>query len=470
MASTNSKSQQSKLSQILRNIGAIYLIVIAAFAWGYLSFKNKVFPYQVIQDMKGTLESLKAQSELRENPRSAHEILNPVGAGGVTINKLNADQDDLIFVTWFRDGRFVADLIDRQGNVIYKWRIPHGEVDLSQAKDRAVVLFVRNQTIHGAHLSANGDVLLVIEYHGMIKLDRHSKVLWRTEQANHHAVTVAPDGSIWSLSRRELKDKKDWVAMAAKPYVDDTVVHYSADGKLIEEFSVAALIEKNRYEAIMYAGPARSPRLSYRDPLHINDINVLTEDQASHFPNTKSGDLMLSLRTPNTVIIVDPVTRDIKWSMTGPYLRQHDPQITRDGLMLVYDNRTTVAQLGGNSRYLTAKQKLGYSRLIAIDPVSREIEWEYQGTPEKPFYSSIQGKHEELANGNVLAVEPEGGRIFEVDRGSGDIVWEYINLLEPDFVGRVTQAIPFRREQLPFLGEATATPEQTAGRLKKAAG
>ena len=76
-----------------------------------------------------------------------------------------------------------------------------------------------------------------------------------------------------------------------------------------------------------------------------------------------------------------------------------------------------------------------------------------QGSREQPFYSSIQGKLEELPNGNVMAVEPEGGRIFEVDRASGEIVWEYINFLEPGYVGRVTQAVPFRRQDLTFLEE-----------------
>lgn len=443
-------------TRLIPIVAAIYLAGLAVFAWGYMSFKYKVFPHQLIVDMQGALQSLEAQSELRENPRSAHEIVIDLEAGGVTVDALTDSRDDLLFTTRFRDGQFVADLLNRKGEVEYEWRIPHGKIDMSKALDRAVVLMVRNQSIHGAHLSPNGDVLLVNEYHGMVKLNRNSEVMWRTKEANHHAVTVGPDGSIWSLSRNELKDKQHWVAAARRPYVDDTVVRYTPEGELVEEFSVMEVIEKNAYEGILYAGPARAPRLADRDPIHLNDIDVLTATQAAHFPNVEAGDLMLSMRTVNAIIIVRPQTKAIVWSMTGPFLRQHDPQVTRDGLLLVYDNRTTVAQLGGNARYLRKKQKLGYSRLLAIDPTARDIRWQYVGTPERPFYSSIQGKHHELPNGDIIAVEPEGGRIFQVSRATGEIVWEYINILEPGIAGRITQATPFPRNELAFLNAVTA--------------
>jgi hypothetical protein len=447
--------KKRNLPLLFSKLAFLYLLVLAAFSWGYLSVQKKIFPYHLIQGMQNSIASAKAQTKLIQNPRSAHEIANTLEKGGVTVNNTPYGQDELVFATWYRDGQFIADLIDREGNVVHKWTLPHGNLDVSMTKDRAVILFAKNQTIHGAHLSSNGDVLLVIEQQGMLKLNKNSEVLWRTKEANHHAVAVGLDDTIWSLNRRQLKNSTDWVAMATAPYFDDTVVHYSADGELLEEFSVTKLIEDNHYEGILYAGPPSSPRLADMDPLHLNDIDVLTAEQAAHFPTTSAGDLMLSLRTVDTIIIVDPTTRSIKWSMTGPFLRQHDPQVTAGGLLLVYDNRTTQAQLGGNARYLRGQQKLGYSRLIAIDPVTRDIQWQYQGTPEHPFYSSIQGKVEEMPNGNVLAVEPEGGRIFEVDRASGNILWEYINSLEPGYVGRVTQAVPFRRQDLAFLNEET---------------
>jgi len=460
----SSTQGKSSLRTIIAMAGLVYIVALVAFSWGFFSNKLKLFPYHTVQDILDTFGSLEAQEELRQNVRSAHEILYPGADNGVTVNSLPAGTDDLIFITWFRDGQFIAELIDRQGKSVHRWQIPHDQLDMSKALDRDVWLEKRNQTIHGAHLSPNGDVLLVNEYRGIVKLNKDSELLWRTKNPNHHAVTVGPDGSIWSLSLNQVTDPADFVAGARKPYMDHTVVRYSPDGELLDEFSVPKLITDNRYGGILYYGPEFAPAITPGDPTHLNDIDVLSARQASYFPRAVAGDLMLSLRTINTLIIVHPQTRQIVWSKTGPFLRQHDPLVTDDGLLLVYDNRTDQSQLGDNVRYLREPQRFGYSRILALRPATGEIAWEYRGSPEAPFYSSVQGKLQQLANGDVLAVEPEGGRIFEVEPATGNIVWEYRNRLDADFVGRVTQAVRFSRDELQFLdqGQGSAATADTS--------
>src|SRR5689334_13365481 len=116
--------------------------------------------------------------------------------------------------------------------------------------------------------------------------------------------------------------------------------------------------------------------------------------------------------------------------MTGPFVGQHDPDFLPNGHILVYDNRR-----GG------ADQALGPSRLLEIDPATRGIVWSYQGSDRERFYSEGRGKVQLLPNGDLLAIEPDGGRAFEVARGSPDrIVWEYVNLVQPGLVGVVTGA------------------------------
>jgi hypothetical protein len=108
----------------------------------------------------------------------------------------------------------------------------------------------------------------------------------------------------------------------------------------------------------------------------------------------------------------------------------------------VFDNRMGRPRNFNGTSYLTEPQEFGYSGTLALDPVTRETMWRYYGSPEAPFNSTIQGSLKELPNGNILATEAEGGRIFEVDRETREIVWEYRNVIEEGYVGRVTQAIP----------------------------
>ena len=62
--------------------------------------------------------------------------------------------------------------------------------------------------------------------------------------------------------------------------------------------------------------------------------------------------------------------------------------------------------------------------MIKVDPSSSKVVWEYTGSPERPLFSETSGSVEALANGNLLIVESDQGRVIEVtpDR---EVVWEF---------------------------------------------
>jgi hypothetical protein len=163
---------------------------------------------------------------------------------------------------------------------------------------------------------------------------------------------------------------------------------------------------------------------------------------------------MLSLRNPNAIVFIDPERVRVKHSIVGPFLRQHDPDILPDGTLLVFDNRMDTGRINHPAR-LTTPQAFGYSRVIRIDPRTMQVVWSYEGSPAGPFYSSIQGVVQPLPNGNVLIVEPEAGRVFEVEPATHDIVWEFVNAYESDRgkIGRVTGAERIDRSRIHFTDE-----------------
>jgi hypothetical protein len=436
-------------------ISTVLLFLFISFFSGFISAKRHLFPHDAILDLVDSAIAVKDLFLLEiASDLSGHEIIAPmITKGGVTVNNLATDStNDYIFMTLYKDGEFLAQVIDRDGNVLHTWHIPYEELKFLVSKITGVPLSKNNLTIHGALPYENGEILLVVTYRGLVKLDQNSKLLWAVELPIHHAVTHH-DGYIWALSSKMIKNKDNWIPLATAPHMSDVVLQLSPDGEIIEEFSILDIIKKNRYEGILYGGPPGEPKV-YRDPLHVNDIDILTKTQANLFPNAKEGDVMISMRTISTILIFNPRTQLIIWSMTGPFHRQHDPMISDNEALLVFDNRTAQGQLGGGAKYITEPQELGYSRILLIDPISRIIVWEYQGTRENPFYTSIQGKLDELPNGNILVVEAEGGRIFEIDKKSKIIVWEFVNMVEEGIVGRVTQANWFSKNQLSFLPKA----------------
>lgn len=149
---------------------------------------------------------------------------------------------------------------------------------------------------------------------------------------------------------------------------------------------------------------------------------------------------MLSMRHLNLVVIIDRKTKKIKWSNTGPYIRQHDPDFTDDGKIIVFDNRTD--DTGGKI--------LGGSRILELDPNSREFNIVYEGDETNPFYTTLAGKQQMLPNGNILIAHYEGGRVFEVDK-NGDIVWTFITSYDDDEVYSVSDAMRIPKNYLTFI-------------------
>lgn len=70
------------------------------------------------------------------------------------------------------------------------------------------------------------------------------------------------------------------------------------------------------------------------------------------------------------------------------------------------------------------------SRVLEIDPVTKEIVWEYgatdTGQPAWTFNTSFIGAVRRLPNGNTFIDKGMTGRFFQVTP-AGEIVWEYVS-------------------------------------------
>lgn len=89
------------------------------------------------------------------------------------------------------------------------------------------------------------------------------------------------------------------------------------------------------------------------------------------------------------------------------------------GNILIFDN-------GSDGGY--PKKARIYSRVIEIDPVTKEIVWQYCGNDFSSvfhFFSPRISGAQRLPNGNTLICEGLYGRFFEVTQ-QGEIVWEFL--------------------------------------------
>jgi Arylsulfotransferase (ASST) len=80
------------------------------------------------------------------------------------------------------------------------------------------------------------------------------------------------------------------------------------------------------------------------------------------------------------------------------------------------------------------------SRIVAVCATNDQMQVIYSGSSERPFYTQQMGKHQWLPNGNILIVETEKGRAFEVD-SEGALVWEYFHLVDKGRLAALSDAV-----------------------------
>jgi hypothetical protein len=332
--------------------------------------------------------------------------------------------------------------------VLHRWHTTFSEVFpehshlLWKAPDAFIVW-------HGAWLLEDGGILFNFQDKsfpyggGLVRLDRDSRIVWSLPLNTHHDVIVEPDGTIVVPSMHyrpegipDFPHLKPW-------YYEDTVLRVSPDGKVLSEVSVLKALAS--YPGFLSMNYAEGLEVTASDPTHVNGAEPLPAAWAERFPMFAPGDLLVSLRNMNAIVVIDPRTDRVKWALAGLFAKQHDADYLPNGNLMVFDNAGGDPACGG-------------SRVLEIDPASQAIVWSYDGCGGLPFHTDIRGSQQLLTNGNVLVIESQGGRVLEVARDDQRVVWEYVNAIEVEGerrVGLVTHAdrVPF--EALAFLSPSS---------------
>jgi hypothetical protein len=151
--------------------------------------------------------------------------------------------------------------------------------------------------------------------------------------------------------------------------------------------------------------------------MHLNDVEALSPALAETYPLFEAGDLMVSLREPNLVLVFDPDTKEARWHASAPFIQQHDPDFVGNGMISVFDNNEDFTKRG---------TMLGGSRIVLMQPHTDSVSIRFPTDHSDPFYTDVRGKHQHLSNGNLLLTEAQAGRVAEVDP-EGRTVWEWVH-------------------------------------------
>lgn len=435
------------ISRILFWSVGIACVLGGTFMFGLYSGARENFAYRAVSRIKSGIEdalSLTSQEAPTLLGTRPDWFLQPAyyPGSGVTVNE-TTDDDRILLAGFFEDGNQIR-LIERDGTVVARWPVAFSELFPDTSHIHQPPATDWNKDMHGTLILPDGSVVFNFEQAGLVELDRCGSVAWTLARETHHSVELAESGGFWVPSRNFVTSDAaapDYPPFE-KPYYEDTILRVSDLGTVLDETSVVSILYENGMEALLTAtGTSITAGAAWDlEILHLNKVGELGSDIAGDFPAFAAGDLLLSIRELNMLLVVDPATKRIKWWKVGPWVRQHDPDFEAGGRISVFNNGTYRTVFGTDNPFSrTPLSAPRVSSIVVVDPVNGETEVAYGNREGQRFLSVIRGKHQSTSGGGWLITEHDGGRVFETD-AEGKVIWEFINRYNADEVAEITEA------------------------------
>jgi hypothetical protein len=402
-------------------LALVFLCAVGGFGYGVAVGLYRIWPYQQIRlikdeaqfllsDLRGGLDRQIVRSESASRTdfrpldlgtpvtgKSMPRISQSGPAGGMT-----AVLGSFEFEAF---GHAVL-LLGPEGEVLHRWDVDEASIDDPERRGPM------HKFPHGLVVLPDGSIL--VNFDGGVSLQRFdacSASVWSLNGKYHHLMGLDEAGeNVWTLVNEE-PEAGAGDDLALRREVQRISVE---DGTIERRFTMRDVIDANPGLDVLGVRQLEEVVGGYTwdlDAIHDNDIEPLPQAYAATYPMFAAGDLLISLRSLNAVIVLDPETLEIKWFTMGWMRRQHDPDWEADGSITIFDNN----------------MHRDASRILRFDPAS-------SGPPEVilegrdyDFYTWIRGNHETTDAGTILVTSPQQGRVFEVDE-DGEVVFELLNV------------------------------------------
>lgn len=398
--------------------------IILLCAYMIFAGRNGYFPSEiydrVVLTFEQTLETI-SPKYLRfksVGPEIATHLPDEMQPGLVFISGVGVDRMNFLRV------------VQRDGAIIHEWKPdwfnlwPNAEDVLPFGQLHAQP----GAAIHGAAIAPNGDVVFNFEHLSTLRLNACGEVVWKHMNFAHHSVYQTRDGSFVVPVSLILDEDHPRLPNVGPRYHDDGIQFITADGEIQETYHLLDILAESGLSGLIHLSSIDNDDTRVQgDLLHTNDIEVFEGPGEGYLA---PGDVVVSLRNINTILVLEGDTLRAKGHFTGMFLRQHDPDILDANTLIVYDN---------NNRNNDVASATNFSVISRLD-LSTGVATPVLGhTDSLRFYSEIMGKLDLLENGNLMIASSRQGWVFEATP-QGELVWEYRNSTGRNKAGLVTQA------------------------------
>ncbi len=338
-------------------------------------------------------------------------------------NYFSMNRDELLILSRF-DGstsKSLVEIIDlKDFKVIHKYD-PNIAQIIKKAEENNEDEFFRIKInsnekrfiFYHPYVDSYGNLITHAEDGPIFKLDICSNIDWvQSDERYHHSVEKDHEGNFWIPAYLEPYSDTMKKYRKRTGLLDDAITKISDEGKTLYKKSIFDILIEGK--VIKY-----NHVYIDNDPFHLNDIQPVLKDG----DYWKQGDLFLSLRNINTIVLYRPSENKVLKVITGPFYMQHDVDIISDNEISIFNNNYLFTKNGPKNENV---EILIYN--FTNDTFSKSFK---NSIEEISIKTSAGGLSDFLNDGSILIEEQQKGRLLLIDKNE-ELEWEYVNKTDDD--------------------------------------
>jgi hypothetical protein len=438
---------KDKIAKYIFFFCAAIFVIGGSFGYGVLARIGHLFPEpQLIQALLLVGKVVNPSDSILDTRPVRHSSAVETHASG----KL---QPGLLLVAGdIADRQTAVRIIDRSGRIIHEWLPVWSQVWPDEEGEFPPGLRPTKGThLHGIAILPSASIVANFAHLSTFMMDVCGKIKWKLDNLGHHSIHYADDGTLWVPAEKHIAAGLTGYPNHEAPLQSWTLQNISTHGEILQTIPVIDLFFQNDLQGLLYMSSLDNEYVVVSaDTLHLNDIETFPAGWKSDI--FREGDILISLRNINTIMVIDATTKQVKFISTGRVMRHHDPDFMPGNKISVFDNHNISDP---NNSWPTA------SRVVEIDAVSGDSTTVLAGDGDEPFFTRIMGDHQRLKNGNILVVPSGEGRVLEFTK-DGDLVWRYDNRVAVTKNRRIYNAIvlPEKMDEAFFREKVSKCKEQ----------
>lgn len=414
----NWDSPSAQRGKMVQRLALLYIVAVAFAVWGFAVGRYEAFPFRIIKPLVEEYDEIRAF--LKGNPEEKitrlwekikyhrQEKRSTFAYSGFQRRDTDFVDTGFLLISRFSNehDQVIVELVRlRDFEKLYTWIPPLDEI-LKRGMQGKKENSKGGYRVQHPLLLKDGSLVFHSGEGSLVKIDRDSGIVWAINEHFHHSVEMSHDGNLVV----PINNKPKLQPLPAV-FRDDGYAVITQEGQIIQRYSVGKILMENGYSAL-FLGVGQFEK----DRIHLNDAQPILQDVGE----ARIGDVALSIRHLSTVLLYRPITDEIVWLKTGPWLNQHDINLLNGGAYSIF----------GNDVYRLPNQPFEKanttSEIYVFDPTTGSVKMPYSAILKQvEMYSGTEGRSRILPNGDVYIEETRAMRLLRLSKDK--VRWEYVN-------------------------------------------